>query len=316
MFDFIFSQVFHPVFVDEKSMRTRVDGRWPWVTGGDGVSLDRVMVGLCLHLLIVGRRDGRRMRLVRSVPVGGAPARTENDVVVRYRGSDGGFVDTSLDRLPVDEVLAGLPVREFRSYKGRRHYSGWYWAATTGGHVVYESRLELARILLADQDSSVVAIASQPFLLEGSDGERTRRHVPDVLLGHADGAVTVVDVKAVSRVDDPMVVAQFAWTKWLCDRRGFRFEVWSGADAVLLENVRFLAGYRRSALIAQEWVPRVVDVSSSPIAIAEVERRLGSVTHWGRIRPVILHLLWQSRLVADLSRPLGSDTLVRAGVAG
>jgi hypothetical protein len=287
-------------------------GHW----GAIGVSLDRVTVGLCLHLLIVGRRDGRRMSLVRGVPVGGAPVRGENDVVVRYRGSDGGFVDTSLDRLPVDEVLAGLPVREFRSYKGRRHYSGWYWSATTGGHVVYESRLELARILLADQDFSVVAIAAQPFLLEGSDGERIRRHVPDVLLGHADGAVTVVDVKAVSRLDDPTVSAQFAWTKRLCDRRGFRFEVWSGADAVLLENVRFLAGYRRSVLIAQEWVPRVLDVSCSPIAIAEVERRLGSAAHWGQIRPVILHLLWQSRLVADLCCPLGGDTLVRAGVAG
>src|SRR5262245_54677729 len=110
------------------------------------------MAGLCLHLLIVVRRDGRRMSLMRSVAVGDAPGRTEKDVVVRYRGSDGGFVETSLDRLPVDEVLAGLPVREFRSYRGRRHYSGWYWSATTGGHVVYESRLELARILLADQD--------------------------------------------------------------------------------------------------------------------------------------------------------------------
>jgi hypothetical protein len=50
--------------------------------------------------------------------------------------------------LPVDEVLAGLPVREFRSWRGRKHYSGWYWSVTTGGHVVYESRLELARVLL------------------------------------------------------------------------------------------------------------------------------------------------------------------------
>ncbi|MEU5853573.1 hypothetical protein [Saccharopolyspora shandongensis] len=97
--------------------------------------------------------------------------------MVRYRGGDGGFVDTSLDRLPVDEVLAGLPVREFRAYRGRRHYSGWYWSATTGGHVVYESRLELARILLADKDSSVVAIAAQPFLVEEFDGEQKRRAV-------------------------------------------------------------------------------------------------------------------------------------------
>jgi hypothetical protein len=255
------------------------------------------------------------MRQVRSVPTGGGSARSKNDVLVRYRGGDGGFVDTSLDRLPVDDVLAGFPVREFRSYRGRRHYSGWYWSATTGGHVVYESRLELARILLADQDFGVVAIAAQPFLVEGFDGERIRRHVPDVLLGHVDGAVTVVDVKVASRVDDPKVSAQFAWTKRLCDQRGFRFEVWSGTDPVLLENVRFLAGYRRPALIAQELVPLVLDAAAaSPCTVADVERRLTGPRQRGRIRPVVLHLLWQSRLVADLSRPLGGDTIVWAGV--
>ena len=55
-----------------------------------------------------------------------------------------------------------VPVREFRWYRGRRHYSGWYWAVTTSGHVVYESRLELARMVLADRDPDVVARAAQP----------------------------------------------------------------------------------------------------------------------------------------------------------
>ena len=60
----------------------------------------------------------------------------------------------------------------------------------------YESRLEQARILLAGQDRDVVSIAAQPFLTEGRDGGRTRRHVPDLLVAHADGRLTVIDVKA------------------------------------------------------------------------------------------------------------------------
>jgi len=40
-----------------------------------------------------------------------------------------------------------------------------YWSATTGTHVVYESRLELARLLLADFDPAVVNILAQPFQL-------------------------------------------------------------------------------------------------------------------------------------------------------
>jgi hypothetical protein len=62
---------------------------------------------------------------------------------VRYRRADGEFAETTLDLVVPAEVVAGLPVREFRWYKGRQHYSGWYWSATMNGHVVYESRLEL-----------------------------------------------------------------------------------------------------------------------------------------------------------------------------
>jgi Phage integrase family len=64
---------------------------------------------------------------------------------------------------------------------GRKHYSGWYWSSTTDGLVVYESRLELARIMLADFAPEVIAIEAQPFRLIGADGHRIRSHVPDIL---------------------------------------------------------------------------------------------------------------------------------------
>jgi hypothetical protein len=128
-------------------------------------------------------------------------------------------VDTTLDRVTVDELVDGLPVREFRSYRGRRHYSGWYWAAAGERLIAYESRLELARILLADHDRDVVAIAAQPFQLIGADGRRIRRQVSDLLLVGRDGAVTVVDVKAASRIGDASAAAVFAWT---AERMGWR----------------------------------------------------------------------------------------------
>jgi hypothetical protein len=62
---------------------------------------------------------------------------------VRYRRDNGEFADTTLDRLGAGDVVAELPVREFRSYKGREHYSGWYWSSTLARLVVYQSRLEL-----------------------------------------------------------------------------------------------------------------------------------------------------------------------------
>jgi hypothetical protein len=236
---------------------------------------------------------------------------------VRYRRADGEFAETTLDRVVPAEVVAGLPVREFRWYKGRQHYSGWYWSATMNGHVVYESRLELARIMLADFDPAVAGLAAQPFQLSGPDGGRDRRHVPDLLLAGGDGAVTVVDVKAASRLRDPEVRAQFSWTRAVAASRGWGFEAWSGADKELLDNVRFLAGYRRGLVISAGLLPVVLDAAREQATIGSVERALAGEYPVQLVRPAVLHLLWTGRLRADLRRPLGAATPVRlaAGAA-
>lgn len=219
-------------------------------------------------------------------------------------------METTLERVPVEDVTAGLPVREFRWYKGRRHYSGWYWAATSRRLVAYESRLELARIMLADFDPAVTAIAAQPFRLAGPDGGGVRRHVPDILLTAADGGVTVVDVKAPSKREDPEVRAVMEWTREVAGLRGWGFEEWYGAPAPLLGNVSFLAGYRREAVIDQRLVPAVLAAASDGAPIAAVERSAGGVPSV-LARPVILHLLWSGALVTDLSRPLSTASVVR-----
>lgn len=79
---------------------------------------------------------------------------------------------------PVGAMLGAGPWRTFRWHRGQKHYSGAFWSATESSHVIYESRLELARLLYADFDRSVVRIVAQPFLLivrvEGAE----RRHIP------------------------------------------------------------------------------------------------------------------------------------------
>jgi hypothetical protein len=234
-------------------------------------------------------------------------------IQLRYRRADGKFADTTLERVVVDDLVAGLPVREFRWYKGRRHYSGWYWSSTMGRLVAYESRLELARVMLADQDRDVVAIAAQPFQLVGPDKGRIRRHVPDFLLVSRVGAVTVVDVKAADKMADPSVMALFAWTRELAGWRGWAFEAWSGAGQQLLSNIGFLAGYRRQAVIAAQLIPAVLAAARGQPSIGAIEGALSGHHPPALIRPVVLHLLWEGRLEADLARPLSADTSVWVG---
>lgn len=171
----------------------------------------------------------------------------------------------------------------------------------------------MMRILLADQDPSVVNIATQPFRLRGFDESGLcHQHVPDILLQHIDAKLTLIDVKSVEQLAKPDVVAQLDWTRGLCDRFGIGYEVWSGGDPTLLANMRFLAGYRRAATLNTGLVPSVLDAAQAPTPLIHLENQLAEIAHPLLIRPVILHLLWRGSLSADLSKVLSRRTMVSA----
>jgi hypothetical protein len=186
-----------------------------------------------------------------------------------------------------------------------------YWSATMRVHVVYESRLELARLMLADFDRAVVTIVAQPFQLSARINGQIRRHVPDFLLRDRSGAATVVDVKPAGLLAEPTVARTVAWAGELMETRGWRFEVWSGCDGVLLTNVRFLAGYRRSWLFSEDLLTEVLAAVGDGDTVAAVERRLAPRQQAGTARPALLHLLWHGEVVADLHQVLGGATTLR-----
>lgn len=168
---------------------------------------------------------------------------------VSYRNAIDGKEKTLKLRDATSAALEGAaPWRTFRWVKGQKYYSGTYWSATEAGHVIYESRLELARLLYADFDSSVNRIVAQPFLLTSEINGHARKHVPGFLLITDAGAV-VVDVKPQHRLADPKVSSTFAWTRTVVTARGWRYEVASEPPVIELANIRFFAGYRRPQLV-------------------------------------------------------------------
>jgi hypothetical protein len=52
-----------------------------------------------------------------------------------------------------EPLRLAAPWRTFRFYKGQTHYPGSFWSATERDLVLYESRLELTRLLFADFDA-------------------------------------------------------------------------------------------------------------------------------------------------------------------
>src|SRR6266508_3349639 len=119
-----------------------------------------------------------------------------SDPVARVRYDDGSEREFGLDRLRPVDFGDSVPWRRVRSRHGQAHYSGSYASATMGGFVVYESRLELGRLVLADFDQDVRGIYAQPFLLVARVDGRVRRHVPDFLLVSEVGTARLADAEA------------------------------------------------------------------------------------------------------------------------
>ncbi len=233
------------------------------------------------------------------------------DAQVSVRDAAGCVSTCELAAVEAGRLAAGRPWRVFRWRQGQAHYSGWYWSATTGGHVVYESRLELARLLLADFDRRVVAIAAQPFLVTGNDGSRRRRHVPDFLLIGSDGLVTVVNVKPSEQLDKPKVADALGWAAATFAGRGWRHEVWSGASPVLLGNVRFLAGYRRGDRVDAQAVAAIEGGVGGVVRVGAVEAALADQFPVEVCRPALLHLVWRGVFRAGLDdEPLSVATVL------
>ncbi|MFI0743002.1 TnsA-like heteromeric transposase endonuclease subunit [Streptomyces sp. NPDC021100] len=204
------------------------------------------------------------------------------------------------------------PWRRVRSVHGMAHYSGDYASATTGGQIVYESRLELARLLLADFDPSVCAIYAQPLRMVARIDGKVRSHVPDFLLVTGSGTVRVVNVKPASRLKDPKVAQALAWPRHLIERHGWECEIWSGADPVLLENVRFLAAYRHPGVVPVADVERAWQEVVDGEELGLAERRLARDGKPEEVRPALMTLLWSGRLTTDLAAgPLSGECVLR-----
>jgi hypothetical protein len=235
-------------------------------------------------------------------------------------GVELGFGDAgSRRRVPLGGCLGlrfedAVPARPFRWSRGQGHFPGWWWLATTGRHVGYESWLERDHLMLLDFDPAVTAVASQPFWLHWHDGRRSRRHAPDFFARLADGTGLVVDVRADDRIE-PGDAEAFEVTARACEAAGWQFRRSGTVDPVLAANVRWLSRYRH---------PRCAGRPGTAGALRRVfalpAPLLGGAAEAGdplAVLPALFHLLWRRELTADLgSGPLGPSTLVRAAETG
>jgi hypothetical protein len=141
-------------------------------------------------------------------------------------------------------VLAtASPWRTFRWYKGQRHYSGSFWAATETDLVIYESRLELARLLFAISMHRCGISWPSRSCCEPKSTETYAATSRTTCFSLTLDRSWWTSSRAIAFAR-PENAFTFAWTKRAVESRGWRYEVWSEPHPAELENVRFLAGFR------------------------------------------------------------------------
>lgn len=202
-----------------------------------------------------------------------------------------------------------VPARSFRWSRGQGHFPGWWWLATTGRHVGYESWLERDHLMLLDFDPAVTAVASQPFWLHWHDGRRSRRHAPDFFARLSDGTGVVIDVRADERIG-PQDAEAFKVTAGACEAAGWEFRRVGTVDPVLAANVRWLSRYRHPRCAGR---PGTADALRRAFAVpAPLLAGAAEAGDALAVLPVLFHLIWRRELTADLaSGPLGPSSTVR-----
>jgi hypothetical protein len=222
-------------------------------------------------------------------------------------GHGGPRVVSSLDDAADQRYEDAAPVRAIPAYRGQRSLPGWWWSATTGGHVVFESWVERHHIMEFDRTPGVTGISGQPFAVVWTEGSKRRSHVPDLFVRYGDGRAAVVDCRPADRAD-----AEFyrvaAITAGVCERIGWDYLLAGEPEPVRATNLRWLAGYRRPYV-------RVGGIAEGLLAAAAAGPRplidlAESVGDPVAVLPTLFHLLWAGVLIGDLGRPLRDDTVV------
>ncbi|HEY5987806.1 MAG TPA: TnsA-like heteromeric transposase endonuclease subunit, partial [Streptosporangiaceae bacterium] len=198
--------------------------------------------------------------LVSAPMVAADPAALAAVVEVGFAGADGARRRERLASCWDVRFEDVAPVRPFRWVAGQRHFSGWWWSATTGRHVGHESWLERDQAMMLDFDRRVVAFSSQPFWLSWTEETKVRRHAPDYFARLADGTAMVIDVRADDQI--PAKDAEvFEMTARACASVGWDYRRAGVVDPVLAANVRWLAGYRH---------PRCMDQGKAACGVPQV----------------------------------------------
>lgn len=226
---------------------------------------------------------------------------------VTYTRPNGHEVCVPLLEADAGDIDGARMARPIPKYRGRRNYSGFDVVMTGGRTIEFESRLEHARIMIADFDPAVTAITSQPMRLTYTPrGGKAVNHYPDLLLLTTSGPL-LVDVTSENALHKAKRVAIFTWTAAAVRAVGWRYEVWSGADPIAMANLTLLSACRRPMVVDSEIVTQACAFARST-QMNDLVDQLSTRFPPMLVKPAVRHALWRGMYRSDMSESLQGDS--------
>jgi hypothetical protein len=191
-------------------------------------------------------------------------------------------------------------------YKGKRNYQGIYFFASSRQHVWHESLFEMTALTWLDHQHDIVAIASQPMMLQFPDG---RVHFPDYFALHEDGRQVLYDVRPAKLINEK-TQAQFDETRRLCNAVGWDYELFTNISPIAKANLEWIAGYRAKRYRPPATAIAVLDLLDQPISFRDLQALI-SPGNRGRGSSAIYSLLWDRIITTDHNQHLNSASTFR-----
>ena len=208
--------------------------------------------------------------------------------------------------------------------------------AKLGRSLAYESLLEKSVLMDMDRDPTVKRLWTQPFRVDGLDGNRGGRYVrptPDILVEYVDGSLEVLEVKPEIAVHPPdperygdnleaLDKAIARWQRLQNTQNYLRAElaclnmtvgVRSELSPARRHNLEYMSLYRRPFPKGDDLPGKVLEQArKGPCEIVDLAERCDGFVS---AMPVILHLVWHRELEMNIEEPLNPTSIVHLPVS-
>ena len=146
---------------------------------------------------------------------------SETSCEVQLRLTNQETASVRWDALNEELARSATPWRLVRHYHGQTHFPGWFWSEKIRRRIMYESRLELARLIVAEFDPCLVDVREQVFHLtmNFADGS-VIRHIPDFFIFAEGRPPRLVNVKPLGWENDQKLRKTFGALSSLCAQQG------------------------------------------------------------------------------------------------